>query len=229
EIYLEPFRLEAGSAFSGKFCDSLLGMDNKSIHIGSSDSAFLLGGGHVYEKFENLYRLARSLEIRDIVVHAHHLKDRRDEIMRLFDKTLPGMRILVENNGFDNAWGADVDSLEGIFDYFNDDRYRFCLDVCHVWDWRLHVQDFINSETLRNRLTQVHYSYSTFHGTIAEAQKALFDGEKPFHALWSYIGKEPGPEIPGTVFDYPLVLEGCIPNNDRYLDYLKEEIALLGR
>jgi hypothetical protein len=228
EMYLEPMRLQSGSAFTPEFIRQVRKMDRKSIHIGSGNAHFLYDSQIIADKFHILYRLAQQLEVRDIIIHAHHFKKERETIRRLMDNTLPGMNILIENNGFDNQWGAGPDTLTDIYNYFDDPRYRFCFDICHVGDWKEYtLGQFFRDPLLSERMAQIHYGYSTYYIDVAAEKRAQFDGEKPFHALWSYMDLEPSPGTMASISRYPVVIEGCVPEDDKTLQYLKEEIAIL--
>lgn len=226
ELYLEPVKLESDSDFSSTFCERFRDLTYRSMHIGSGSNDFLHNTSFIGQKFDILSRLLKKLDVRNVVVHAHHLKNRREEIRRLFSHKLPGINILVENNGFDNQWGSDINALSEIYKDFPD--YGLCLDICHVFDWQKYrIDDFFQSNGLKDRVAEIHFSYSTYYTDIEQNDRNGFDGEKPYHALWSFVEKEPSAKTARAISQYPVVIEGCVPYGDRDLKYLKREIDLL--
>lgn len=226
ELYLDPIKLESDSDFSSMFCERFKGLTYRSMHIGSGSNDFLHNTGFIVQKFDVLSRLLKKLSIRNVVIHAHHLRSKREEIRRLLGRKLSGINILVENNGFDNQWGSDINALSEIYRDLPD--YGLCLDICHVLDWeKYRIDDFIYSNDLKDKLAEIHFSYSTYHMDIKQDYKKSFDGEKPYHALWSFVEKKPSAETDRAILQYPVVIEGCVPHEDRDMKYLKREIDLL--
>ncbi|MCK5174157.1 MAG: hypothetical protein KAR47_12255 [Planctomycetes bacterium] len=226
ELYIEPVKLQSDSDFSSMFCERFKNLTYRSMHIGSASNDFLHNTKAIGQKLETLSRLLDKLDIRNVVIHAHHLRSKREETRRLFSRKLPGINILVENNGFDNQWGSDINALLEIYKDLPD--YRLCLDICHVFDWQKYmVDDFFQNDDLNDRLAEIHFSYSTYYTDIEQNDRNGFDGEKPYHALWSFVEKEPSAETAVAISQYPVVIEGCVPYEDRDLKYLKREVDLL--
>jgi len=230
ELYLEPLKLNKNLFFSQDFIAKFRKLKFRSIHIGSIEIDFLYQQERTYEKFKLLQKIFSQLDTFNLVVHAHHLKSNREEIRKLFDATLPGINIAVENNGFDSRFGSSAEDLNDIFSFFSEEKYKFCLDICHCKDWEdKPIDSFFAKDELRKRIDEVHFSFSTYLDDFPQEECKRFDGEAPYHALWSYINKKISKTTMDLITRYPLVIEGCVPNDDKRLYFLKKEIDMLRR
>jgi hypothetical protein len=163
EIFLIPKMIENVDQFPSSFYKKFSKLNYKSIHIGDTDQDFLCKTESIVEQLELLAIMLDRFETDVIVLHAHHLKEQRKKIRSFLLSILPNVKICVENNGFDNHWGASIDSLAQIF---NDcPEFKFCMDIAHVKDFsnQYQIEDFISHDLLRPRIHEIHYSYSTFH------------------------------------------------------------------
>ena len=225
EMFLMPCRL-ADHAFSGAFLDRYAALPFRSVHIGDGDHDFLDQPG-AGEDLARLAAIMGDLNADRIILHAVHLKDNRAARARLLRETLPGVTMVVENNGFDNRWGAEPGSLKAIFADCPD--FRFCLDITHVKDFTdLGLADFTVPELL-GVLEEIHWSCSTYLMGEDPYVSRGFPGYNPFHALFPLTDVVPSERTLNFVAGYPVIMEGVVPPEDTELKYLHQEKAILMR
>lgn len=224
EMFLMPSRL-MDHAFSSDFAATYARLPFRCVHIGETDHDFLDRSG-VNDDLGELAAVLEQLNCTQIVLHAHHLKENRRQRADSLRCALSGVDILIENNGFDNPWGADWRSVEAIFKDCPD--FFFCLDVAHVKDMENgRLEDFL-SPILRKRLREIHWSCST-RGMNEDPYIAKgYPGYGPYHALFPLTDVRPSEGTLAIVRDYPVVMEGVVPPEDTGLRFLFEERALLG-
>jgi hypothetical protein len=102
------------------------------------------------------------------------------------------------------------------------------LDIAHVKDFpKLSLNDFISEPDLLSRLRQIHFSYSAVLCDTDPYADAGYPGYGPYHALFSVLRQAPSSQTKEFVMQYPVILEGIIPKEDKNFDFLKQEVNLL--
>ena len=227
EIFLIPKMIENVDQFPTSFYQKFSKLNYKSVHIGDTDQDFLCKTESIAEQLELLAIMLDRFETDILVLHAHHFKEQRKKIRSFLLSIFPKVKICVENNGFDNQWGASIDSLTQIFS--DCPEFKFCLDIAHVKDFshQYQLKDFISHDLLRTRIHEIHYSFSTFHCESDPYEGRGYPGYGPYHALFSVLGKTPSSHTKEFVMKYPVIIEGIIPREDKYLNFLKQEANFL--
>lgn len=224
EIFLMPSRLEQGPGLDRGFCRRFRAAPLRSVHIAETEADFL----HAPGAEEGLRRLAgvlRRLDARQVILHAHHLQHRRRRAAGLLARALPGVRVLVENNGFDQDWGSRPESLAAIF--ADCPEMGLCLDICHVADIPgLELEHFMALPEVGGRLAELHFSLSTRLLPADPYHERGYPGYGPFHALFAAAGREPGPEVRRLLGRCPVVAEGIQPREDQKMRLLRRELEL---
>lgn len=227
EIFLFPKKVTRVDQFTPSFYKRFATLQYKSIHIGDTHQDFLYNSDSITDHLEILAAMLERLETDILVLHAHHLRQQRQKIRNLLLAIFPETHIYIENNGFDNRWGA---SIEGLTDIFKDcPEFEFCLDIAHVMDFshQFQLTDFTSHAVLKPKLREIHLSYSTFHCTGDPYDDRGYPGYGPFHALFSVLGICPSLRTIEFVTKYPVILEGILPKEDRFFKFLKQEVTLL--
>ena len=107
-------------------------------------------------------------------------------------------------------------------------EFKLCLDICHIKDHEGFIlDDFLLVDTLRDRIKQIHFSYSSRLDKENLYAKKGYVNYDPHHALWSIAGRSPSRKTKEFIRQYPVILEGVIPREDSNLTYLKKEVELL--
>jgi len=225
EIFLVPAKLQGINEFEPWFYDKFSKLRYKTVHIADSEDDFLLNSD-IFDKLIILQEMLDRLDVKALIIHAHHFHRGREITKELLSSALPGIQIYIENNGFDKEWGSNIQDLEEIF---NDcPKYKLCLDIAHVKDFKKSsLKEFLSVESLRCRIEEIHISYSTHFDVEDLYAKRGYPGYSPFHALWSVIGLSPSEKTKQFIRKYPVVVEGVVPGEDKYLDFLKHEVELL--
>ena len=227
EIFLFPKKVTHVDQFSPSFYKKFANLKYKSLHIGDSHQNFLHNSESITAHLETIAAILERLETDILVLHAHHLRRRRKKIQKLLLAIFPKAHIYIENNGFDNRWGASID---GLLEIFNDcPDFEFCLDIAHVMDFsnQFQLTDFTSHAVLKPKLREIHFSYSTFHCSGDPYDDQGYPGYGPFHALFSVLGISPSLRTIEFVTKYPVILEGILPKEDRFFKFLKQEVTLL--
>jgi len=224
EIFLNPGKLSQGSQFTPEFICQFRSLPYRSVHIDHADSNFLDDASSP-KAFKNLSDTLRAINPQIIIIHASHLKHNRGYRRQLLLDTLGEWQVLVENNGFDNPWGG---STEGLHEVLNDfPEFNFCLDIAHVKDFRDRtLENFISSPALLSRLRQIHYSYSTIQLDHDPYEKKGYPGYGPYHAMFSVMGMTPSDRTLKFISQYPIVLEGVLPAEDKNFELMKKEMQV---
>ena len=224
EFFLMPSKLSSLTNFKKQFVELFRTLKYKVIHISEKDDILLQNG--YYKKLKILNDILKRLKTDKVVVHANFFQNNRRLKREIFLNVLDDVQIIVENNGFDNEWGSNIDN---ILDIFSDcPEFKFCLDIAHVKDLKQYsLDDFINNEQLLNKLTEIHYSYSTRFCTKDPYKDVGFHGYAPFHALFSILKLKPSKKTKKFIRKYPIVMEGLVPKEDKELQYLKKEMEIL--
>ncbi len=226
EIYLIPHRLRSFDEFEPWFYSKYSRLKYKTVHIGDQNEGFLIDSDKIYNKLEILSKMLERLEVDTIILHANHLLHEQKTTKELLDSVLPGTTVCVENTGFGSKQGSGIEDLVQIFKEYP--KYKLCLDVCHIYDYvDYSLEDFFSVEMLRSRIVQIHFSYSTRFDKENLYAKIGFRGHKPYHALWSVIGKFPSRKSMDFLRKYPIVIEGAVPMQDKSLQYLRREVELI--
>lgn len=226
ELFIFPRILNKVSGFEEWFYKKIRKLKYKTIHIGDVEKDFLINGIGIYEDLKLLYNELRKMEIERIIIHAHHLKKKRKHIKKLFEATLPGINILIENNGFDDDWGSKPETLIELFDDMPE--LKLCLDICHIKDFeKFDFNDFLLVDTISSRISEIHFSYSTKLLNTDPYEKMGYKGYNPFHALYSVVGAKVDHKLKEILHKYPVVIEGIVPLEDRNMKYLHEEYNLI--
>jgi len=226
EIFLSPSKLKDVNEFETWFFTKFSKLKYRTVHIGEAEKDFLLNSEAMYDKMKILFEILNHLEVEVIILHAHHLFNERHKIKEFLDFVLPNTRICVENNGFDNEWGHSIEGLKEIFD--DCPEYDLCLDIAHIKDVKkFALEKIVSVECLRSRIRQIHFSYSTRFASENLYAKQGYHGYEPLHGLWSVIGISPSKRTKEFIRKFPVILEGIVPREDVYLDFLKQEIELL--
>ena len=227
EIFLIPERLKHSPDFTPAFYKTFSGFSHRAVHIGETDVNFL-DSKTAATDLANLSKVLQKLRARYVVIHAHHLRENRQARERLLRSALGGFRILVENNGFDYPWGGKVESVSEILS--DCPEFGFCLDIAHVKDFmNSPLEAFISNELLMSRLAEVHYSYSTILVDGDPYEEKGFYGYGPYHAMFSVLGLGPSHRTREFISNYPVIIEGIVPAEDKNLDFLRKEIEILGK
>jgi hypothetical protein len=226
EISLIPNKLRGIDDFEPWFYSQFSKLKYKSVHIGDMEPEFLTSSKCISEKLDILSKMLKDLEVDTVIIHAHHFQHEPIKVKKVLDAFLPHVEIYIENNGFGSGCGSRVDDLIQIF---NDcPEFKLCLDICHIKDHEnFTFDDFVSVDALRDRIKQIHFSYSSrLEKENLYANKGYINYD-PHHALWSIIGKTPSSKTKEFIRQYPVILEGVIPREDSNLAYLKKEVELL--
>lgn len=226
EIFLSPTKLQRVNEFDSWFYEKFSKLKYKTVHIGDGQHDFLLNFHGIYDKLKLLSKMLERLEVTAIIIHAHHLRYYRSQIKDLFSSAMHKTEIYVENNSFENEWGH---SIEGLLEIFKDcPEYWLCLDIAHIKDLKkFTLKEFLSHDDLRDRIRQIHFSYSTRYDNENLYAKLGYPGYEPLHALWSVIGASPSTETIEFVCQYPVVLEGVVPPEEMHSDLLMRELRIL--
>lgn len=227
EIFLKPSKLEGIEQFSPFFLESFSKLKHKTLHIGEKDPDFLTANTQIRKKLILLSELLETLGIQLIVLHASHLKKNRRKIRELFSETLPGVTVCIENNGSDDLWGSSKAALTEILEECPE--FRFCLDIAHLKEanGRFSLKHLILDGFLISKLEEIHFSYSMGSRKDDLYGRQGFPGCKPLHGLFSVIDRIPSDRTKAFIANYPVVLEGVVPREDRDLLFLTKEMELL--
>mgnify|MGYP002413040544 CR=1 FL=1 len=131
----------------------------------------------------------------------------------------------MENTGFNNHVGFRPEYLERLCRDLPE--CTVCLDIAHVQDFAdLVLAGFIANPGIRQRIREIHFSYSTI--LLQEDIYATlgYPGYGPYHALYSLTGVRPDPGMLEFIRNFPIVLEGVVPLEDQALDFLRAEMAI---
>jgi hypothetical protein len=225
EIFLTPSKLSSTTAFTSDFYKDFLKLQHRSIHIGESDHDFL-DKDSTYGNLIELKTIMKRLESNTIILHAHHLKKDRKTRNDMLKTALGSVDILVENNGFDDPWGASINALEKIF--ADCPEFGFCLDIAHVKDFsNSSLDDYIGNDQLVRRIREIHFSYSTLRLKNDPYEEKGYIGYSPYHALFTVVDIKPSKRTVEFITKYPVVIEGIVPIEDRERRYLDREVSLL--
>ena len=223
EMFLIPSKLKSVDDFDSLFYSKISKLKYKTVHIADSDKEFLLDPNNFEKKLPILTAILENFETNTIVLHAHHLLNERIKKRDLIKSLMPKAIICVENNGADCIEAGSPEALVQIFkDY---PAFKLCLDLCHVTDLNYSLTDFIESDALKERVQQIHFSYSVkSHDKNLYAEKG-YDCN-PHHALWSVVEKFPSSDTMNFSIKYPVIIEGVVPYEDSNLDLLKKEFEV---
>jgi hypothetical protein len=222
EIFIIPSRLKASTGFCSWFYKGFSQLPYRTVHIAEGEEDFLVESETAFDDLQRLARELKRLEVDTIILHAHHLRKERHKSGKLLQEVLSGITICVENNGFDNPWGACPESLLEIFHDLPE--FKLCLDICHVKDYpERSLSDFTDNEELASRLTEIHFSYSTRQIGYDPYVPRGYSGYGPYHALFSVLGKCPSKKTKEFISNYPVVLEGIVPREDKEMEFLRLE------
>lgn len=226
EFFLMPRHLTDPDQFPADFYQTLARGAYRSVHIGDSEPDFLFTAPELPRQLAVLAEVLGRLDCRTIVIHAHHFMADPARAGRILTDALPGVEILVENNGFDSRWGADPASLRNIFAACPE--LKMCLDVAHVGDFQdIHLDDFIADPSLADRIGEIHFSYSTRLDQTDRYAQAGYPDYGPYHGLWSIIGARPSGRTLEFIRRHPVVLEGVVPVEDKTLTTLRREMDIV--
>jgi hypothetical protein len=226
ELYLKLHTLGSNSQFPAWFYDKVSALNYKTLHIGGDTPDFLFTMIDVEQKLSLLSEILERLDVRALIIHAHHLKDHRLYIKDLFARLLPKTEILVENNGLDDNWGSSVD---GLMEIINDcPEFKLCLDICHLKETsKFSLSELVSMPEIRDRIRQIHFSFSSIAAGVDIYAKHGYPEYNPNHALFS-ITKEPLSEKTKKIISqYPIVIEGAMIREDKDFDFFKKEIEIL--
>lgn len=227
EIFLTPSRLKLPlSPDETNFVSRYRDMPGRCVHIGEACPDFLLAP-QAAQDLRNLAHVLDILETESIVIHAHHLRTNPDKAATMLLSTLPGIEIRIENNGFDAPWGSNPANVAGLLRSFPE--FRFCLDIAHVEDFNAPgLSEFMSDPIFEERLSEIHFSYSTHRHERDPYEERGYAGYGPFHALYSVMGLRPDDALASYARNVPVVLEGIVPREDDHLSFLIEEMLLAG-
>jgi hypothetical protein len=225
EVFLIPSKLISSRPFDYRFFREYSKLKYKTVHIGDSDPDFL-DRESTAQELTQLAEILFRLEAETVIIHAHHLRKNRMTRRKTIASTLESFKVLIENNGFDNAWGCQVNSLVEILS--DCPEFDLCFDIAHVKDFpSLSLRDFVSNEVITSRIREIHCSYSMIHLKGNPYKDRGFNGEKPYHGLFSMSGRPISHRTKSFIQQYPIVLEGIVPPSDTNLSYLKREFQLL--
>ena len=208
------------------FYKKILNLKYKSIHLGGKGQDFLLQMENFKEKLNYFKVLLARLGIENIIIHAQHLRKRREYLRDMFLKYLPNINILIENEGMTDKWGS---SIEGLTELFVDcPEFKFCLDICHIHEIdEYNLSDLIDIEIIRSRIKEISISYCSKKLGYDPYAKAGYPGYGPNHALFSVLKEKISKKTKEFISQYPIVMEGVILREDKELNFIKEEIRIL--
>ena len=226
EINLILSKLESAEQFPAWLYKKVSRLSYKSVHFGEYQQDFLVNTNNIEEKFGVLFQILENLEINVLIIHAQHFKKDRPSIRKLFSECLPNTTILVENDGLGEDWAS---SKEGLAEIFADcPEFGCCLDICHLKDVdKCSLEDFVAFGEIRNRVQQIHYSYSSNHLAYDPYSKCGYPGYNPNHSLFSIVNRAVSQKTRNFILQYPTILEGVVPIEDSDLNFLREEISFL--
>lgn len=226
EMYLKLHTLRDNNQFPAWFYDKASALNYKTLHIGGDTPDFLFTLTNVEQKLSLLSEMLERLDIRALIIHAHHLKDHRLYIKNLFARLLPKTEILVENNGLDNTWGS---SINGLMEIFHDcPEFKLCLDICHLKETgNFSLTELISMPEIRDRIRQVHISFSPVKAGEDLYAKHGYPEYNPNHALFSIIKEPLSEKTKKIISQYPIVIEGVMVREDKNFDFFKKEVEIL--
>ncbi|WP_147819478.1 hypothetical protein [Salidesulfovibrio onnuriiensis] len=224
EMYLMPSRLAHDPGFTIEFINRFSQLDFRTIHIGETDPDFL----DTPETAGDLARLAdivAMLKSPAVLLHAHHLRDNRAQRADLLRNSLPGTEILIENNGFDNEWGARPENVWTILQECPD--FNLCMDIVHIKDFAdIRLKDFTKPPILE-RIREIHWSCSTYLMKGDPYESRGYQGYNPFHALFPLTDITPSDSTLEFIRQYPVVMEGVVPPEDSEYLFLSQELEII--
>ncbi len=226
EIFIMPERLPADPTAEAdpEFVRRFRNLPLRSVHIGDSRAEFL-ATPEAGQQVQRLRQLLEHLHGDTIIVHAHHFREFREQSAETLLRGLPGVRVLVENNGFDAPWGAQPENLCALLTAYPE--LGLCLDIAHVKDFPApSLAAFANEPLLMARLAEVHFSYSTLQLGHDPYEALGYHGYGPFHAMFSVLGLAPSRSTVELIGRVPVVVEGIVPREDPELACVHREIAL---
>ena len=225
EILIMPSKLKQYREFKPSFLKEFREMEYRSVHFAETDPDYL-DNEKAFEELKNLSAIMEKLEADTLIVHAHNFIKNRKYRKDLLLAAMNGEKVLIENNGFDNEKTARVENLQEIL--LECPEFNFCLDIAHVKDFAdLDLDDFIENDVLRQRLREIHYSYSTIQLKEDPYIEKGFQRYRPYHALFSVLDLAPSEKTLEFICSYPIVVEGIQPPEDKKFDLLKKEIEIL--
>lgn len=225
ELFIMPDRIVDRQSFDRDFSRRYAKSTFKCVHIGHGDADFLDQPempGHLDE----LRAMLEELETEKVILHAHHLKDNRTARRDLLMTHLPKTLVQLENNGFDSPWGSRLENLEAIL--IDCPEFTLCLDIAHIWDFGdLALDEFISRPLLKERISEIHWSYSTIRLAEDPYIEKGYPGYTPFHALFSVVDESVDRQVTDFISAYPVVIEGVLPREDSNMEYITKEIQLI--
>ena len=226
ELYLKLHNLENSSQFPAWFYEKVSALNYKTLHIGGDTPDFLFTLVDVEQKLSLLSEVLERLDVRALIIHAHHLKDHRLYIKELFARLLPETEIMVENNGLDDNWGS---SVEGLMEIFNDcPEFKLCLDICHIKETgKFSLTEIASMPELRDRIRQIHFSFSSIAVGVDMYAEHGYLEYNPNHALFSITKETLSKKTKKNISQYPIVIEGAMVREDENFDFFKKEIEIL--
>jgi hypothetical protein len=225
EIFLMPSRLSRQLDFTNSFVKEFRELKFKSIHIAETEAEFLLQDDAALN-LQKLFDVLTRLETSTIILHAHHLRCETKQKCAILLDALPGITICIENNGFDNPWGAGLEGLKHIFGTCPD--LKFCLDLAHVKDFREGSLDaFLEADFLMERLVEIHWSCSTITMDHDPYPDHGHQAHGAYHGVFPACGIEPSARTASFACGYPVVMEGIVPTDDADFDLLRMERELI--
>lgn len=226
EMCLFTSKLRDINQFEPWFYRKISNLKYKTVHIGEDDNDFIINSKNIKAELAMLSKMLDRLEVDTIILHASHLKQQRKHIRKLFSSALPNTTICVENNSFDDEWGGSID---GLIEIFNDcPEFKFCLDIAHVKDFNTYkLWDWVNQDQIKKRIKEIHFSFSTHLLDDDPYVQFGYHNYNPYHALFSLIKEPLSFRTKEFIRQYPIVIEGVVPCEDKKLDFLRKEIELL--
>lgn len=226
ECYLDPLMLGNDDIPSELLVREFLATPAKTLHIGNPDHDFLVRAG-VGEKLRNLKRIMDILDLDTIVVHVSSFRLERGRIRALLNETMPDVKLWLENDGFQDAWGYWPENCEAVLRDIPEARFVF--DFAHVFEVepRCAVDDFLKRDIFMERMEEVHCSWSNVTSPVDRYEAAGYPGYKPYHALFSIVGLTPGDAMMETLRPCRKVVEGVVPREDAMMDCLRRELEML--
>lgn len=223
EIFLMPSRL-SDEPVDAPFLARYLALPHRSVHIGETEARFLLHPDAPV-RLRRLATILETLHCNAVIIHAHHFMEGGDRAADTLLESLPGIEVRIENNGFDNPWGARPETLSALFEAHPE--FGLCLDIAHVDDFDdLGLKDFTSDDLLMNRLREVHFSYSTRKHALDPYIERGYPGYGPFHALFAVLDQTPDEAVAPLLGRVPVVVEGIVPREDAALTFLARELSL---
>ncbi|WP_319577729.1 hypothetical protein [uncultured Desulfobacter sp.] len=225
EIYLDPSQFNDFAPFDTDFYKRFARLPFRSVHIGNSDIDFL-DQETILDSLAALSKITQRLEAEKIIIHAHHLKDNRTVRYKTLTNFLSDHEITIENNGFDNKWGASPEAVAQILNECP--NFKFCMDIAHINDFQhIKLSAFTKIPIIMERLSEIHFSYSTRLLPKDPYIAKGYSGYGPYHALFSVVEKNLSESTKTLIKQYPVVIEGILPKEDQAMDNLKKERQII--